>query len=288
MFNEDKKGDAKSLINYSQFIRKLKSAGLGASVSKVVEETEQIDELSKTTLKSYIKANKADTVQRASSDSFKSGKAGDVYNKADETHKDKMRERGLERALNKLSEEDHIDIQEFGEWTEEDFEKILQDDLDGWTDDDMLDLYEDDELVIVDEETGEEIEPVAEEAELDTPVLMEILSRQERLKAKARMRRTKTKRVRAEKVALKRLSTPQVANNRAHRMAISAMKKRLLRGQNPQHVSIGQKERIERFVHQRRKIINRLAARMVSRVKQVEKARMSGKRFNKPNNGVTF
>ena len=288
MFNEDKKGDAKSLINYSQFIRKLKSAGLGASVSKVVEETEQIDELSKTTLKSYIKANKADTVQRASSDSFKSGKAGDVYNKADETHKDKMRERGLERALNKLSEEDHIDIQEFGEWTEEDFEKILQDDLDGWTDDDMLDLYEDDELVIVDEETGEEIEPVAEEAELDTPVLMEILSRQERLKAKARMRRTKTKRVRAEKVALKRLSTPQVANNRAHRMAISAMKKRLLRGQNPQHVSIGQKERIERFVHQRRKIINRLATRMVSRVRQVERSRMAGKRYNKPNNGVAF
>ena len=152
----------------------------------------------------------------------------------------------------------------------------------------MLFRSEDDELVIVDEETGEEIEPVAEEAELDTPVLMEILSRQERLKAKARMRRTKTKRVRAEKVALKRLSTPQVANNRAHRMAISAMKKRLLRGQNPQHVSIGQKERIVRFVHQRRKIINRLAARMVSRVKQVEKARMSGKRFNKPNNGVTF
>jgi len=38
MFNEDKKGDAKSLINYSQFLRKLKSAGLGASVSKVVEE----------------------------------------------------------------------------------------------------------------------------------------------------------------------------------------------------------------------------------------------------------
>ena len=69
------------------------------------------------------------------------------------------------------------------------------------------------------------------------------------------MRRTKTKRVRAEKIALKRFSTPQVANRRARRMAISAMKKRLLRGQNPQKVSIGQKERIERFIHQRRKIV---------------------------------
>jgi len=222
MFNEDKKGDAKSLINYSQFLRKLKSAGLGASVSKVVEE------------------------------------------------------------------ETDVKIQEFGEWTEEDFEKILECDLDAWTDDDMLDLYEDDELIIVDEDTGEEIEPVAEEAELDSPVLMEVLSRQERIKSKARMRRTKAKRVRAEKIAIKRFSTPQVANRRARRMAISAMKKRLLRGQNPQKVSIGQKERIERFIHQRRKIVDRLSARMVSRVKQVEKARMSHKRYNKPNNGVTF
>ena len=159
---------------------------------------------------------------------------------------------------------------------------------DEWTDDDMLELYEDDELAIIDDETGEEIEQVAEEAELDTPVLMEILSRQERIRAKARMRRTKTKRVRAEKIALKRFSTPQVANKRARRMAISAMKKRLLRGQNPQKVSIGQKERIERFIHQRRKIVDRLSTRMVSRVKQVEKARMSHKRYTKPNNGVTF
>ena len=183
---------------------------------------------------------------------------------------------------------EEISLKEFGDWTEEDFEKIVEQDLNEWTDDDMLELYEDDELAIIDDETGEEIEAVAEEAELDTPVLMEILSRQERIRAKARMRRSKTKRVRAEKIALKRFSTPQVANRRARRMAISAMKKRLLRGQNPQKVSIGQKERIERFIHQRRKIVDRLSTRMVSRVKQVEKARMSHKKFTKPNNGVTF
>ena len=62
----------------------------------------QLDELSKDTLKKYVKANKEDTVQRASSDSFKSGKAGDAYNKADETHKDKMREKGMDRAMSKL------------------------------------------------------------------------------------------------------------------------------------------------------------------------------------------
>ncbi len=71
-------------------------------------------------------------------------------------------------------------------------------------------------------------------------------------------------------------------------MAVSALKKRLLRGQNPNKISVGQKERIERFIQQRRKIVDRLSARMVSRVKQVEKARMSHKKFTKPNNGVAF
>ena len=177
--------------------------------------------------------------------------------------------------------------EEFG-IEEEELIGLVESDLDSWTEDDMIELYDEEELAIIDEDTGEEIEAVAEEVELDAPALMEVLSRMERIKAKARMRRSKAKRERREKVALRQLSTPQVANKRARRMAISAMKKRLLRGQNPQKVSVGQKERVERFIQQRRKIVDRLAARMVSRVKQVEKARMSHKKFTKPNNGVSF
>lgn len=79
-----------------------------------------------------------------------------------------------------------------------------------------------------------------------------------------------------------------MANKRARRMAVSALKKRLLRGTNPAKASIGQKERVERFIAQRKKIVDRLAARMVTRVKQVEKARMSHKKYTKPNNGVSF
>ena len=177
--------------------------------------------------------------------------------------------------------------EEFG-FEEQDLEALVTADLDALTEEDFYEAYEDDELAIIDDETGEEIEAVAEEAELDKPALMEVLSRQERIRARARMRRTQTKRERREKVALRQLSTPQVANKRARRMAVSAMKKRLLRGQNPSKISVGQKERVERFIQQRRKIVDRLAARMVSRVKQVEKARMSHKKFTKPNNGVSF
>ncbi len=177
--------------------------------------------------------------------------------------------------------------EEFG-FEEEELINLVEADLDALTEEDFYEAYEDDELAIIDDETGEEIEAVAEEAELDAPALMEVLSRQERIKARARMRRSQTKRQRREKVALRQLSTPQVANKRARRMAVSALKKRLLRGTNPAKASVGQKERVERFIQQRRKIVDRLAARMVSRVKQVEKARMSHKKFTKPNNGVSF
>jgi hypothetical protein len=175
--------------------------------------------------------------------------------------------------------------EEFADINEDEFALQVEADMDALTEEDFYEAYDDEELAIIDDETGEEIEAVDSVTE---EALMEVLSRIERIRAKARMRRSQTKRERREKVALRQLSTPQVANKRARRMAISAMKKRLLRGQNPQKVSVGQKERVERFIQQRRKIVDRLATRMVSRVKQVEKARMSHKKFTKPNNGVAF
>ena len=178
--------------------------------------------------------------------------------------------------------------EEFEDINEAELETLVAADMDALPEEAFYEAYDDEELAIIDDETGEEIEAVSEEAELDSPALMEVLSRHERIMAKSRMRRTKAKRTRAEKVALRKFSTPQVANKRARRMAISAMKKRLLNGRNPQKVSVGEKERVERFIAQRKKIVDRLSARMVSRVKQVEKARMSHKKFTKPNNGVAF
>lgn len=72
---------------------------------RILAKESQVDELSKKTLTSYVKAAGEDKVQRASSDSFKSGSKGDKYNTADETHKDKMRDKGIDQALRKLSNE---------------------------------------------------------------------------------------------------------------------------------------------------------------------------------------
>lgn len=178
--------------------------------------------------------------------------------------------------------------EEYDDINEDELIGLVEADLDSLSEEDFFEAYDDEELAIIDDETGEELEMVAEEAELDTPALMEVLSRMERIKARARMRRSQAKRERKEKIALRQLSTPAVANKRARRMAVSALKKRLLRGQNPQKVSIGQREAAERFIQQRRKVVDRLATRMVSRVKQVERARLAHKKFTKPNNGVSF
>lgn len=147
----------------------------------------------------------------------------------------------------------------------------------------IFDLYDDDELAIIDDETGEEIEddedddhPVNEEA------LMEVLSRLERMKAKVRLRRTKAKRQRATKIALRRYSGTATINKRSRRLAVKLMKKRLLRGRDPSKISVGEKERVERMLSKRKKVIGRLAMRLAPRVRKIEKSRMSNTKFTAP------
>lgn len=85
------------------------------AVSGYKTSDDALDELQKDTLKRYVKAAGKDVEQRASSQSFKSGQAGDKYNKADPTHKDTRREKGIDRALDKLTRE-QCDEEELEEW----------------------------------------------------------------------------------------------------------------------------------------------------------------------------
>ena len=156
-------------------------------------------------------------------------------------------------------------FKEEDEMDDDELDKIA----DNVTDDEVIDhCYDDDEFVIVDDETGEEIK---EEAEL----VSEVLSRSERLRAKARFARSKSKRERKTKIALKRYSPAPVINNRARKLAIKLMKKRLVRGRDLSKLSVGEKERIERVIEKRKKVINRLAMRLVPRIRQIEKSRLS-------------
>ena len=151
-------------------------------------------------------------------------------------------------------------------WTDEELDKMANsvDELD-----DIIDEYEDHELVVIDAETGEE-------AEEDPEEINEVLSRIQRIKAKVRFKKSATKRQRKLKIALKRHSTNEQINKRARSLAIKLIKVRLAK-KPLNKLSIAEKERLERVIKSRKKVVNRLAMRLTSRVRMVEKKRLSRK-----------
>jgi len=163
--------------------------------------------------------------------------------------------------------------QPFDPFFKEDFtEQEIDEMVNSVTDEDIEDLYEEDEIVLVYDDTGEEIPPLQEESKYD---LMEVLSRTERMRGKIRLRKTSAKRGRSTRIALQRFSNPTTINKRARRLAIKLMKKRMLRGRDYSKISVGEKERMEKVMSKRKDVIGRIAQKLVSRVRKVEKSRMS-------------
>jgi hypothetical protein len=159
------------------------------------------------------------------------------------------------------------------EYSEDELEK-MSNDID---DDDYLEVYDDDELAIVDDETGEIIhDSLAEEVE----ALNEVLSRAERIKARIRFARTKAKRERKVRIALKRHSDSKTINKRARKLAIVTLKKRLAK-KPLNKLSVGEKERVERIVAKRKNLIDRLAMRLAPKVRRVEQDRLAHSKVTK-------
>ena len=160
------------------------------------------------------------------------------------------------------SEDDEDD-----EFDEDEIEKLLQD----VSDEDIIEHgYEDDEFHFIDYDSEEDLK---EDEQFATGVINEVLSRVERLRAKARMMRTKAKRERAVKIALKKKSSGEVLAKRARRIAIKMIEKKLAR--KPLNtLSVAEKERIEARIQRMKPIIAKVAMKMLPRVRQVEKSRL--------------
>ena len=157
-------------------------------------------------------------------------------------------------------------------------EKEIDDIVNSLTDDDMLDAYDDDELHIVDDETGEHVADLDDTEEgVNEEALNEVLSRAERIKAKIRFARTKAKRSRLLKIALKRRSAMPVVNRRARRLAVKLLKKRLAK-KPLNKLSVGEKERIERIIKKRSQLIKRIGMKLVPRIRKVETSRLQHKK----------
>ena len=140
--------------------------------------------------------------------------------------------------------------------------------------------YEDDELAVIDQDTGERLDQ-DKNVDEQTNALNEVLSRMERVRARSRMAKTKTKRMAKEKIALKKRSSTEVINRRARRMAVKAMEKRLARNKPLGSLSVPEKERIERIISRRKAVISRLAMKIVPHVRAIEKDRLQHAQFTK-------
>jgi len=142
--------------------------------------------------------------------------------------------------------------------------------------DDIIDLYDDDDFEFVDEETGEQVE---EQTELDDMILNEIMSRAERLRAKQRFIQKSAKRSQKLKLALKKHSDTKTLLKRARHLAIKKLKEKMMKKPLSQF-SIAEKERAEKSLAKRKAVIDRLTMKLVPRMREIEKKRLS-KQTNK-------
>lgn len=152
--------------------------------------------------------------------------------------------------------------------------------IDQLSDDEICDDYDEDEVTIIDDETGEELEHHPEETKI-TEALMEVMSRSQRMRAKFRLRKTQAKRTRSTKIALHRFSGTKQINKRARRLAIRLIRKRMLRGRDFTRLSIGEKERMDKAIAKRKSLITRIANKLIPRIRRVEKSRMSHGKYTK-------
>ena len=146
------------------------------------------------------------------------------------------------------------------------------------TEEDVMDVYDDNEFEVIDTETGEEVEEGKEDIKED--VLNEVMSRQARMRARVKFAQTKGKRARRLQIALKTHSSPQKINHRARTLAIKLMKQRIMKKPVAQ-LSIAEKERVEKMISKRKAAVDRLAMKLVPRIRKIEQARFAHKKFTK-------
>ena len=151
-------------------------------------------------------------------------------------------------------------------------------------DEEIEDEFEEDDYHMIDDETGEPLPDHECQCTMEEQAILEVLSRTERMRAKVRFAKSKSKRQVKAKIALKTHATSKKVNQRARRLAIKLMKKRMLRGRDYTKISVGEKERIERVITKRKQVIDRVALKLIPRIRNVEKARLSHHKYNASNN----
>ncbi len=128
---------------------------------------------------------------------------------------------------------------------------------------DMVDLYEDDELVLEEE------------------LLVEKISVQGRLKKRQAFARMRGKRNVARNIKLRRASSINVLKKRAVLAARRAVYKRFLRGRDKSTLSAAEKDRVEQQVARMKYMQQAIATKLLPKMRSIEQKRLTGYRVNK-------
>ena len=122
---------------------------------------------------------------------------------------------------------------------------------------------------------------LAEELE-EQGLLGEVLNRQQRRERALTMRRYKSKILQARKRSLKRPATKEKLLNRARKQAINIVRKRVAANKNVNYneLDAAQKMLIDKKVAKRKKVIDRIARKMLTKVRKIDIARRMAKDSN--------
>lgn len=159
----------------------------------------------------------------------------------------------------------------FQDFDEEAFEKELEADVLALSWDDLVDLYDEDEIEY--DETPEKEDEGGDLEEGITP--------SGRLKKKFNAMRTKSRRMMARNIAIKRVSSPEKLKSRSVRAARRMVYKRLLRNRDISSVSSAEKTRLEAQIKRMAPMVARLSVRVMPAVRKLEQSRIKNSRTRK-------
>ena len=175
-------------------------------------------------------------------------------------------------------------IPSFKTFIKEEEKKNIEDDVisdeeianivDELTWEDIVDLYDEEELVYVDSDEEEEEEP--EDGDLN-----EKISVQSRLKRRQAFARMRGKRNAARNMKLRRASSMDILKKRANLSARRAVYKRFLRGRDKSTLSAAEKDRIETQVGRMKYMQQAIATKMLPKMRGIEQKRLANYRSKK-------
>jgi hypothetical protein len=104
-------------------------------------------------------------------------------------------------------------------------------------------------------------------------VVTEHISRMERIHKALVFRRSEPMRERAKKMAMKRLSSPSKIAHKAHKAAIELIKEKIAH-KKLATMTIEEKERLEDMIAKRKDLVDRLARKLIPKIREIEKDRV--------------